>query len=194
MTATLACAQALAYIDRPETVPVTADGTLEVVLPDWQWRRPDLASPSGVRLRRIRGLYPYQPRLRMRNNVGVNDVPDVPRSGARPTTPRPAHNSVRVQPSISWWLIPLAPIGCLQERFSFFPSIAVSADADQACRSSTADCGKTRFVAYRCLQTPQLAAELPLAYAVWALTTSFPKSSGNLNTLSGSVNRCVAQT
>ena len=39
MTATLACAQALAYLDRPETVPVTADGTLELVLPDWQWRR-----------------------------------------------------------------------------------------------------------------------------------------------------------
>jgi len=39
MTATLAAAQALAYIDRPGTVPVTADGTLELVLPDWQWRR-----------------------------------------------------------------------------------------------------------------------------------------------------------
>jgi bacteriocin biosynthesis cyclodehydratase domain-containing protein len=39
MTATLASAQALSYIDRPGTVPVTADGTLEVVLPDWQWRR-----------------------------------------------------------------------------------------------------------------------------------------------------------
>ena len=39
MTATLASAQALAYLDRPEAVPVTADGTLEVVLPDWQWRR-----------------------------------------------------------------------------------------------------------------------------------------------------------
>jgi hypothetical protein len=39
MTATLAAAQALAYLDRPGTVPVTADGTLEIVLPDWQWRR-----------------------------------------------------------------------------------------------------------------------------------------------------------
>jgi len=39
MTATLASAQALAYLDRPEAVPVTADGTLELVLPDWQWRR-----------------------------------------------------------------------------------------------------------------------------------------------------------
>ncbi len=39
MTATLACAQALAYLDRPGMVPVTADGTLELVLPDWQWRR-----------------------------------------------------------------------------------------------------------------------------------------------------------
>ena len=39
MTATLASAQALAYLDRPGTVPVTADGTLEIALPDWQWRR-----------------------------------------------------------------------------------------------------------------------------------------------------------
>jgi hypothetical protein len=39
MTATLAAAQALAYLDRPGTVPVTSDGTLEIVLPDWQWRR-----------------------------------------------------------------------------------------------------------------------------------------------------------
>jgi hypothetical protein len=39
MTATVACAQALAYIDRADPVPVTANGTLELVLPDWQWRR-----------------------------------------------------------------------------------------------------------------------------------------------------------
>jgi hypothetical protein len=39
MTATLATAQALAFIDRPGIVPVTANGTLEVALPDWQWRR-----------------------------------------------------------------------------------------------------------------------------------------------------------
>jgi bacteriocin biosynthesis cyclodehydratase domain-containing protein len=39
MTATVAAAQALAYIDRPGSVPATADGTLELVLPDWQWRR-----------------------------------------------------------------------------------------------------------------------------------------------------------
>lgn len=45
MTTAVAAAQALAYIDRagasprnPMT-PVTANGTLEVVLPDWQWRR-----------------------------------------------------------------------------------------------------------------------------------------------------------
>jgi hypothetical protein len=39
-TAALATAQALAFIDRagPQP-PVTANGTLEVVLPDWQWRR-----------------------------------------------------------------------------------------------------------------------------------------------------------
>jgi bacteriocin biosynthesis cyclodehydratase domain-containing protein len=42
MAATLACAQALALIDRagsPADLPVTVNGTLEVVLPDWQWRR-----------------------------------------------------------------------------------------------------------------------------------------------------------
>ena len=39
-TAALAAAQALAFIDRagPQP-PATANGTLEVVLPDWQWRR-----------------------------------------------------------------------------------------------------------------------------------------------------------
>jgi bacteriocin biosynthesis cyclodehydratase domain-containing protein len=36
-TAALACAQALAFLDR--TPLATASGTLEVVLPDWRWRR-----------------------------------------------------------------------------------------------------------------------------------------------------------
>ena len=35
----VAAAQALAYLDRPGVVPVTVDGTLELVLPGWQWRR-----------------------------------------------------------------------------------------------------------------------------------------------------------
>jgi bacteriocin biosynthesis cyclodehydratase domain-containing protein len=39
MAATLACAQALALIDSSSGEPVTVNGTLEVVLPDWQWRR-----------------------------------------------------------------------------------------------------------------------------------------------------------
>jgi bacteriocin biosynthesis cyclodehydratase domain-containing protein len=39
MAAALACAQALALIDRGPDLPVTVNGTLEVVLPDWQWRR-----------------------------------------------------------------------------------------------------------------------------------------------------------
>ncbi len=39
-TAALAAAQALAFLDRAGAQPpVTANGTLEVVLPDWQWRR-----------------------------------------------------------------------------------------------------------------------------------------------------------
>jgi len=42
MTAALTSAQALTLIDRAGStanVPVTVNGTLEVVLPDWQWRR-----------------------------------------------------------------------------------------------------------------------------------------------------------
>jgi bacteriocin biosynthesis cyclodehydratase domain-containing protein len=40
MTATLAAAQALAYLDRAgPDLPATANGTLELVLPGWQWRR-----------------------------------------------------------------------------------------------------------------------------------------------------------
>jgi len=57
MTATLAAAQALAYLDRPGTVPVTADGTLELVLPHWQWRRrtwpPHPACGCGAAVRRM---------------------------------------------------------------------------------------------------------------------------------------------
>jgi bacteriocin biosynthesis cyclodehydratase domain-containing protein len=40
MTATLAAAQALAYLDRAGAGgPATVNGTLELVLPGWQWRR-----------------------------------------------------------------------------------------------------------------------------------------------------------
>jgi bacteriocin biosynthesis cyclodehydratase domain-containing protein len=39
MTSAVAAAQALAFIDRATAVPPTANGTLEVVLPDWRWRR-----------------------------------------------------------------------------------------------------------------------------------------------------------
>jgi bacteriocin biosynthesis cyclodehydratase domain-containing protein len=39
-TAALACAQALALIDRRVgSLPATVNGTVELVLPDWQWRR-----------------------------------------------------------------------------------------------------------------------------------------------------------
>ena len=52
MTAALASAQALALIDRAGAEPVTVNGTLEVVLPDWQWRRrtwpPHPACPCGA--------------------------------------------------------------------------------------------------------------------------------------------------
>ena len=52
MTAALACAQALALIDRAGAEPVTVNGTLEVVLPDWQWRRRTWPPHPACRLRR----------------------------------------------------------------------------------------------------------------------------------------------
>jgi hypothetical protein len=37
--ATQAVAQALAFVDRPTSASTVTNGTLELVLPDWQWRR-----------------------------------------------------------------------------------------------------------------------------------------------------------
>jgi hypothetical protein len=37
--ATQAAAQALAFVDRPASTSAVSNGTLELVLPDWQWRR-----------------------------------------------------------------------------------------------------------------------------------------------------------
>jgi hypothetical protein len=37
--ATQAAAQALAFVDRPASAGAVTNGTLELVLPDWQWRR-----------------------------------------------------------------------------------------------------------------------------------------------------------
>jgi hypothetical protein len=58
-TAALAAAQALAFIDNAGAAPrppVTANGTLELVLPDWQWRRrswlPHAACTCGAGLAR----------------------------------------------------------------------------------------------------------------------------------------------
>ena len=50
-TAALAAAQALAFIDRAAQL-ATANGTLEVVLPDWQWQRRTLAAARRLHLRR----------------------------------------------------------------------------------------------------------------------------------------------
>ena len=69
MTATLAAAQALAFLDRPGTVPVTADGTLELVLPDWQWRRrtwpPHPACRCGAALRGVSDVMASGPGCRL---------------------------------------------------------------------------------------------------------------------------------
>jgi bacteriocin biosynthesis cyclodehydratase domain-containing protein len=40
-TAALAAGQALGFIDRAADEPATSNGTLEVVLPGWQWQRRD---------------------------------------------------------------------------------------------------------------------------------------------------------
>jgi hypothetical protein len=93
MAAALTCAQALALIDRPLAVPVssgpvssgpgssgpgssgpaTVNGTLEVVLPDWQWRRrtwpPHPACPCGAAYRD--GLFGG----RLSRNDAVTDAP-----------------------------------------------------------------------------------------------------------------------
>jgi hypothetical protein len=51
-TAALATAQALTFIDRAGE-PAAANGTLEVVLPQWQWQRrgwpPHPACTCGIR-------------------------------------------------------------------------------------------------------------------------------------------------
>ena len=67
MAAALASAQALALIDRGPSGPDpgTVNGTLEVVLPDWQWRRrtwpPHPACSCGALIRRPSRLSPPQP-------------------------------------------------------------------------------------------------------------------------------------
>ena len=129
-----------------------------------------LVSAASLRLRSIAtAAYSYQNQ-------------DVPRSGARPTAPRPAHNSVPAASAISWRPTPPAPTGRPKKLFYSFSSSVASSDDDSACRSSNPDSGKTRCVACRCSQTPPLAAELPLAYVAWALPTSFLRSSSYFNT------------
>jgi hypothetical protein len=94
MAAALACAQALAFIDRPVAVsgpvsagsvsagsvpagpvpagPATVNGTLEVVLPDWQWRRrtwpPHPLCPCGASYR------DGSDRARLSRNDAVTDA------------------------------------------------------------------------------------------------------------------------
>jgi bacteriocin biosynthesis cyclodehydratase domain-containing protein len=79
MTATLASAQALALIDRagpPLNVPVTMNGTLEVALPDWRWRRrtwlphPACTCGAPAPLRRD-----GDPLIAPSRNVAVTDAP-----------------------------------------------------------------------------------------------------------------------
>ena len=75
--AALAAAQALALIDRGHGVPVTVNGTLEVVLPDWQWRRrtwpPHPACGCGAAAAAAQRHDSYSPGLR--RNDAVTDAP-----------------------------------------------------------------------------------------------------------------------
>jgi len=109
---------------------------------------------------------------------------DVLRSGVRPTVPRPAHNSVRAASAISWRPTPRAPSGWPKKLFyspSFSSSVA-SSDDGQACRSSNPDSYKTRCVAYRCSQTPPLAAEPPRGCGGGVLNFSVFHSSSHFTT------------
>jgi hypothetical protein len=58
---------------------------------------------------------------------------DVPRSGARPSAPPPAHNSVRAASAISWPPTPPAPNDRPRKLAYAFSSNAVSLDGDPVC-------------------------------------------------------------
>jgi bacteriocin biosynthesis cyclodehydratase domain-containing protein len=79
MAAALACGQALALIDRgsgagaPPDAPVTVNGTLEVVLPDWQWRRRTWPPHPACACRAADRHGPRSARLR--RNDAVTDAP-----------------------------------------------------------------------------------------------------------------------
>src|SRR5271157_1648593 len=104
------------------------------------------------------------------------------RSDARPTSPRQAHNSVRVALAISWRPTPPAATSLPKKLFYSFPSSVASSGDDSACRSSNPDSGKTRCVACRCPQTPQLAAEFPRGCVGGSPTFSVFHSSSHFTT------------
>src|SRR5208283_405372 len=104
------------------------------------------------------------------------------RSDARPTSPRQAHNSVRVALAISWRPTPPAATSLPKKLFYSFPSSVASSGDDSACRSSNPDSGKTRCVACRCPQTPQLAAEFPRGCVGGSPTFSVSHSSSHFTT------------
>jgi hypothetical protein len=54
--ATQAAAQALAFVDRPAPAGAVINGTLELVLPDWQWRRRSWAQHDRCGCGRQSGL------------------------------------------------------------------------------------------------------------------------------------------
>ena len=107
---------------------------------------------------------------------------DVPRSGARQTVPRPAHNSVRAAPAISWRLTLPAPTCRPKKLFYSFSSSVASSNDDLACRSLNPDSDKTRCVACHCSKTQPLAAEFPRGCVGAALTFSVFRSSSHFTT------------
>ena len=62
-----ATAQALAYLDQAASGGVVINGTLELVLPDWQWRRRSWAPHPHCRCSRRTGI--------LTENGRVNDLP-----------------------------------------------------------------------------------------------------------------------
>jgi hypothetical protein len=113
--------------------------------------------------------YPYQ-------NQGV------PRSGARPIAPRPAHNPARTASAISWRPTPPVATGRPKKLFYSFSSSVASSGDDSACRSSNRDSDKTRCVACRCSQTPPRAAEFPHGCVGGSPTFSVFHSSSHFTT------------
>lgn len=94
---------------------------------------------------------------------------------------RPARNSVRAVAAILSRPTPLAAIDRRQQRFSFFPSIALLQMTIERAEAQPPAAAKLAPPAYRCSQILPLVAELRLVSVAWVLPTYFRRSSSDLN-------------